>query len=117
MTELHMIDVGQGDAVALRTRGGRWVLFDAGRIWEGGDAGRRTVIPYIAHRGGRLAAFVLSLRHIGTARTGAYVSLAPFVGAIVALLLLHEPLSWLQAAAIGSTVISLWLALVPKRTV
>jgi competence protein ComEC len=63
MTELHMIDVGQGDAVALRTRRGHWVLFDAGRIWEGGDAGRRTVVPYIAHRGGQLDAFVLSHPH------------------------------------------------------
>jgi competence protein ComEC len=63
MTELHMIDVGQGDAVALRTQRGRWVLFDAGRIWEGGDAGRRTVVPYIAHRGGQLDAFVLSHPH------------------------------------------------------
>lgn len=63
MTELHMIDVGQGDAIALRTRSGRWVLFDAGRIWESGDAGRRTVVPYIAHRGGRLEAFVLSHPH------------------------------------------------------
>ena len=62
-TELHMIDVGQGDALALRTRAGRWVLFDAGRIWESGDAGRRTVVPYIAHRGGRLEAFVLSHPH------------------------------------------------------
>ncbi|HET9424924.1 MAG TPA: DNA internalization-related competence protein ComEC/Rec2, partial [Gemmatimonadaceae bacterium] len=63
MTELHMIDVGQGDAIALRTKAGRWVLFDAGRTWEGGDAGRRTVIPYIAHRGGTLEAFVLSHPH------------------------------------------------------
>lgn len=63
MTELHMIDVGQGDAIALRTRAGHWVLFDAGRSWDGGDAGRRTVVPYIAHRGGQLAAFVLSHPH------------------------------------------------------
>jgi competence protein ComEC len=63
MTELHMIDVGQGDAIALRTRGGHWVLFDAGRNWEGGDAGRRTIVPYIAHRGGRLVGFVLSHPH------------------------------------------------------
>jgi competence protein ComEC len=63
MTELHVIDVGQGDALALRTRAGRWVLFDAGRVWEGGDAGRRTIVPYIAHRGGRLEAFVLSHPH------------------------------------------------------
>jgi competence protein ComEC len=63
MTELHMIDVGQGDALALRTRSGRWVLFDAGRVWDGGDAGRRTIVPYLAHRGGRLEAFVLSHPH------------------------------------------------------
>jgi hypothetical protein len=33
------------------------------------------------------------------------------------MILLHEPLSPLQAVAIGSTVISLWLALVPGRSV
>lgn len=40
-----------------------------------------------------LVLFVLALRHLGTARTGAYFSLAPFIGALVALLLLHEPLT------------------------
>lgn len=63
LTELHMLDVGQGDAFALRTARGSWVLFDAGRAWEGGDAGRRTTVPYIARRGGRLHAFVLSHPH------------------------------------------------------
>lgn len=62
-TELHMLDVGQGDAIALRTARGHWVLMDAGRIWRGGDAGRSTVVPYLAHRGGTLAAFVLSHPH------------------------------------------------------
>lgn len=61
--ELHVIDVGQGDAVALRTPAGRWLLFDAGRIWQGGDAGRATVVPYLRRRGGTLAAFVLSHPH------------------------------------------------------
>lgn len=63
VTELHMLDVGQGDAFALRTAKGRWVLFDAGREWEGGDAGRRTAVPYMAARGGTLHAFVLSHPH------------------------------------------------------
>lgn len=40
-----------------------------------------------------LALFVLGLRDLGTARTGAYFSLAPFVGAVLAILLLGEPLS------------------------
>ena len=38
----------------------------------------------------------------------------PIVAIVSGIVLLHEPLSWLQAAAIGSTVVSLWLALVPK---
>ncbi len=46
-----------------------------------------------------LAAFVSALRHLGTARTGAYFSLAPFVGATLSLLLFHEPLSARFAAA------------------
>ncbi len=63
LTELHLIDVGQGDAIGLRTARGHWVLMDAGRVWRGGDAGRATVVPYIAHRGGTLAAFILSHPH------------------------------------------------------
>ncbi len=61
--ELHMIDVGQGDAVALRTPRGRWILVDAGRAWRGGDAGRATVIPYLRRYGGSVAAFVLTHPH------------------------------------------------------
>jgi competence protein ComEC len=61
--ELHAIDVGQGDAVALRTPRGRWVLFDAGRGGRGYDAGARTVVPYLRRRGGALAALVLSHPH------------------------------------------------------
>jgi competence protein ComEC len=61
--ELHLLDVGQGDAIALRTPAGRWILVDAGRAWRGGDAGRSTVIPYLRRQGGPLALFVLSHPH------------------------------------------------------
>ena len=40
-----------------------------------------------------LALFVLALRHLGTARTGAYFSTAPFFGSIVAIVFLREPLT------------------------
>jgi drug/metabolite transporter (DMT)-like permease len=40
-----------------------------------------------------LTLFVLALRHIGTARTGAYFSTAPFVGAVVAIAFLGETIT------------------------
>ncbi len=61
--ELHVLDVGQGDAILLRTNRGHWILLDAGPAWRGGDAGRTTVLPYILRRGGSLEAFVLSHPH------------------------------------------------------
>jgi competence protein ComEC len=63
VVELHVLDVGQGDAILLRTDAGRWILFDAGPAWNGTDAGRRIVLPYILRRGGVLESFVLSHPH------------------------------------------------------
>lgn len=61
--ELHVIDVGQGDAIAVRTPHGHWILFDAGRSWPRGDAGKSTILPYLRRRGGPLDLFVLSHPH------------------------------------------------------
>lgn len=63
LVELHVLDVGQGDAILLRTDRGRWILFDAGPAWQSGDAGRSVIDPYIQHRGGTLESFVLSHPH------------------------------------------------------
>ncbi|HEX7881970.1 MAG TPA: EamA family transporter [Afipia sp.] len=41
-----------------------------------------------------LALFVFALRHLGTARTGAYFSTAPFIGALAAIVMLREPLTF-----------------------
>ena len=50
------------------------------------------------------------------AQVAALSSIAiPIVAIVSGILLLNEPLSALQAVAIGSTVIALWLALVPGR--
>jgi drug/metabolite transporter (DMT)-like permease len=48
-----------------------------------------------------LVCFVLGLRHLGTARTGAYFSTAPFVGAAVSLVVFWEAVSWPLAVAGG----------------
>lgn len=61
--ELHVLDVGQGDAILLKTPRGNWLLFDAGPAWRSGDAGRSVILPYILRRGGSLEAFVLSHPH------------------------------------------------------
>ncbi len=49
-----------------------------------------------------LVLFVLGLRHLGAARTGAYFSTAPFIGAVLAIVLLGEPLT---AGLIGAGVL------------
>jgi len=52
------------------------------------------------------------------AQVAALSSIAiPIVAIVSGVVYLHEPLSTLQAVAIASTVISLWLALVPSRSV
>ncbi len=58
-----------------------------------------------------LALFVVGLRHLGTARTGAYFSLAPFAGALTALPLLGEPLTWPLLAAGALMALGVWLHL------
>lgn len=58
-----------------------------------------------------LVMFVLALRGLGTARTGAYFSTAPFVGALIALLVLGEsagPQFWIAAALMA---VGVWLHL------
>ena len=62
-----------------------------------------------------LTLFVLALRHVGTARTGAYFSLAPFIGAGVALVLLHESPGGLFWPATALMAIGLWLHLVERH--
>jgi drug/metabolite transporter (DMT)-like permease len=48
----------------------------------------------LAGYGASLTLFVLALRELGTARTAAYFSVAPFFGALLAIPLNAEPLTW-----------------------
>lgn len=62
-----------------------------------------------------LVCFVLALRHLGTARTGAYFSLAPFVGASLSLLVLGESVTGYLLAAAGLMGVGLWLHLTERH--
>jgi len=73
------------------------------------------VIVGFAGYGVSLVLFVLALRHIGTARTGAYFSLAPFFGGLVAVLVLREPVT-VQIVAAGSLMaLGVWLHLTERH--
>ena len=61
--------------------------------------------------GASLVLFVLALRGLGTARTGAYFSTAPFIGAAVAILFFHETTSILFWIASVLMAIGVWLHL------
>jgi drug/metabolite transporter (DMT)-like permease len=58
-----------------------------------------------------LALFVRALRDLGTARTGAYFSTAPFIGAVAAVILLQEPLTLRLLAAALLMGTGVWLHL------
>ena len=62
-----------------------------------------------------LVLFVLALRGLGAARTGAYFSTAPFLGAAVSIVLLGESVSWLFWLAAAFMVAGVWLHLTERH--
>jgi hypothetical protein len=72
------------------------------------------IIGFLGY-GVSLVLFVLALRHLGTARTSAYFCLAPFGGAALAVVMLHDPLS-VQLIIAGSLIgFGLWLHLTEQH--
>lgn len=65
--------------------------------------------------GASLVLFVLALRHLGTARTGAYFSVAPFFGAALAIVLLDEPVTARLLAAGALMALGVWLHLTERH--
>ena len=62
-----------------------------------------------------LVLFVLALRHLGTARTGAYFSTAPFVGAVLSLAIFRERPTPLFIVAGALMALGVWLHLTERH--
>ncbi len=73
------------------------------------------VVGFLAY-GVSLALFVVGLRHLGTARTGAYFTVAPFFGAVLAIPLLGEPVSARLLIAAALMALGVWLHLTEQHS-
>ena len=73
-------------------------LFNGVALPAAGTLAGAAAIGFFGY-GVSLVLFVLALRHLGTARTGAYFSTAPFIGAVLAIMLFDEPLTLRLLAA------------------
>ena len=62
-----------------------------------------------------LALFVLALRHLGAARTGAYFATAPFVGALLAIPMFDEPMTLRLLIAGAFMGLGVWLHLTERH--
>lgn len=72
------------------------------------------VVGFLGY-GVSLVLFVLALRYLGTARTGAYFSTAPFIGALLAVALFSEPVTWTLIVAAALMAGGLYLHLVERH--
>jgi drug/metabolite transporter (DMT)-like permease len=85
-------------------------------LWAGGQLPPLTpmlaagLVGFLGY-GVSLALFVYALRHLGTARTGAYFATAPFLGALVAIVFLREPITPQLLIAGGLMAFGVWLHL------
>lgn len=59
--------------------------------------------------------FVLALRHLGSGRTTAYFSTAPFIGTLGAVAILGEPPSWRLVVAGALMAVGVWLHLTERH--
>lgn len=86
-----------------------------GATWPGAPrVGGALLLGFLSY-GVSLVLFVLALRHLGTARTGAYFSIAPFVGAAAAIALFGEPITASLLVAGLLMALGVWLHLAERH--
>ncbi|MCI0497668.1 MAG: EamA family transporter [Thermoplasmata archaeon] len=78
---------------------------------------RMSLGPTVAHAlllgafsyGASLVFFIKALEGLGSSRTGAFFSVAPFIGAVSSIVILREWIGWLMFPAAASMLIGVWL--------
>jgi drug/metabolite transporter (DMT)-like permease len=89
-------------------------------LWAGGTTPPQTsaalagVVGFLGY-GVSLVLFVHALRDLGTARTAAYFSTAPFFGAAAAVLVLNEPVTIALICAAALMAVGVWLHLTERH--
>ena len=87
------------------------IAFLLGASWPAAPrVGAALVLGFLSY-GVSLVFFVLALRSLGTARTGAYFSTAPFVGALLSLAIFRERPTTLFIVAAALMALGVWLHL------
>jgi drug/metabolite transporter (DMT)-like permease len=76
--------------------------------------GAAAIVGFVGY-GISLVLFVLALRELGSARTGAYFSVAPFFGAGLAIFLQGEPVTWQIVIAGALMAVGVWLHLAERH--
>jgi drug/metabolite transporter (DMT)-like permease len=79
-----------------------------------GVIGQAMLVGFAGY-GVSLVLFVLALRGLGSARTGAYFSTAPFIGAALAVVAFGEPASWVFWLAAALMACGVWLHLTERH--
>ena len=69
------------------------IALASGAVWPQWEFVIGAAVVGLVGYGTSLVLFVFALRHLGTSRTGAYFSTAPFIGAAVAVIALGEPMT------------------------
>jgi drug/metabolite transporter (DMT)-like permease len=86
-----------------------------GATWpSGGTVSAAMVLGFLSY-GASLTLFVLALRHLGTARTGAYFSIAPFVGAAGSLVIFRERPTALFLTGAALMALGVWFLLTERH--
>lgn len=76
--------------------------------------GAAALLGFLSY-GASLVLFVVALRHLGTARTGAYFAVAPFVGAMLGVVMLNEPVTSQLLMAGALMAVGVWLHLAERH--